>query len=314
MVKKTKRKNGVKAVPASEKDSWIIKILAFLFTLMIIYVITRGWLNRETTDVSPRWDRIVERYTTGYYLGLVGGSMMLLILLYPARKHLKKFHKIGPVKFWYRFHIIVGLSAPTMILIHANFLYVDDSGRTISSNDRWTFYAMLAVVGSGIIGRFFYRQVHSTLTQQHYSLAQMREYMLDQRKVFDHHVQLTAKQVALIKRFEDYLRKKSNFWAHLIALPFIRLRANQMAKLLKRSIRHQIYTSADCKQMTRHEKINLMRKNKHMIDTYFSVIRKAGNFAFYERLFSIWYLLHFPLYIVLISLGILHVVTVHAYS
>ncbi len=314
MAKKAKTKKSVKAVPEAENDSWIIRILGFLFALGIILILIDGWTVRENDLFAPKWDADISFLTqsVGYFLGLIGGSLMLLILLYPARKHLKSFNKMGPVKFWYRLHLIIGLSAPTMIILHANFLQAREN-RSISVNDRWTFYAMLAVVISGIIGRFFYRQVHGTLTQKHYSLDQMRKYMLDQRKIFDHHIHLTEKQMGLIDNFEDYLRKKTNFMVHLFSLPFIRLRANKMAKLLKKSIKQQLYTSDDAKKMTRREKNNLMRKYRHMIDSYFSVIRKVGNFAFYERLFSVWYLFHFPFYIVLIALAILHVVVVHSF-
>lgn len=309
-----KTKSSTATVPDSEKDSWLVKISAFLFMLGIIYLVIAGYIIREEQRLNPKWDSQISflSQSQGYFLGLIGGSLMLFILLYPARKHLKPFHRIGPVKFWYRLHIIIGLSAPTLVLFHANFLY-GGNDRSISINDLTVFYAMLAVVVSGIIGRFFYRQVHSTLTQHHYTLSQMREYMINQRKVFDHHVQMTDKQVELIGRFEEYMRRRSSFWGRLFALPFIRLRSKKMARLLKRSIRHQIYTSPEGKNMERRQKIELMRKYKHMIDTYFMVIRRANNFAFYERLFSIWYLLHFPLYIVLIFLGILHVVAVHAY-
>ena len=42
-------------------------------------------------------------------------------------------------------------------------------------------------------------------------------------------------------------------------------------------------------------------------------IRKIAEFHFYERLFSIWHLLHFPLFLMLVVSGIVHVIAVHAY-
>src|ERR1700756_3278276 len=37
----------------------------------------------------------------GYYMGLVGGVMMLLLLTYPLRKYLHGFPNWGPVKHWF---------------------------------------------------------------------------------------------------------------------------------------------------------------------------------------------------------------------
>ena len=42
-------------------------------------------------------------------------------------------------------------------------------------------------------------------------------------------------------------------------------------------------------------------------------IRKIAEFNFYERLFSIWHLLHFPLFLMLIVSGIVHGIAVHMY-
>jgi len=42
-------------------------------------------------------------------------------------------------------------------------------------------------------------------------------------------------------------------------------------------------------------------------------IRKIAEFHFYERLFSLWHHLHFPLFLMLIVSGIVHVIAVHMY-
>ena len=286
-------------------DSWLIKILAFAFAVFILGLIVAGWLNRAESPLSAKDGQ-------GYYLGMIGGSMMLLILLYPMRKHLKFMHGAGPIKLWYRTHLIIGLIAPTLILFHANFLYGNEY-RSISTNGQVVFYAMLVVIFSGIIGRFFYRQVHSTLTQQHYTLDEMREEVTKQREAISHKIQLSDAQIAMIARFEVYIKRKSGFWSHMLALPFIRFKAKKMSRVLKKTIWKQISRSPKMKTMTRHCKLALYRDFKVSIDNYFTVMRQTGNFAFYERLFSIWYLFHFPLFILLFFSGILHVVVVHAY-
>jgi len=57
----------------------------------------------------------------GYYMGLIGGVMMLLLLTYPLRKHLRFMHGWGPIKPWFRTHMFLGIAGPTLILFHSTF-------------------------------------------------------------------------------------------------------------------------------------------------------------------------------------------------
>ena len=57
----------------------------------------------------------------GYYLGLVGGVMMLLMLLYPVRKHMRLARNWGPLRYWFMLHMIFGIGGPALILFHSTF-------------------------------------------------------------------------------------------------------------------------------------------------------------------------------------------------
>ena len=50
-----------------------------------------------------------------------------------------------------------------------------------------------------------------------------------------------------------------------------------------------------------------------LLDDYFEAVRRAAEFAFYDRLLRLWHLLHLPLFIVLVAATILHIVAVHMY-
>ena len=60
------------------------------------------------------WQSSAERPLTaeqgaGYALGIIGGCLMLLLLLYPLRKHLRLMRNWGPVKYWFRLHMLFGV-------------------------------------------------------------------------------------------------------------------------------------------------------------------------------------------------------------
>src|SRR6202008_3819336 len=72
------------------------------------------------------WSMPTERYITptrgfGYALGIIGGSLMLLLLVYSARKHFTWLSWLGPTPSWFRFHMVLGILWPVCILYHANF-------------------------------------------------------------------------------------------------------------------------------------------------------------------------------------------------
>src|SRR5512139_1638116 len=99
----------------------------------------------------------LERFITpekglGYALGIVGGSAMLLLLIYPARKRLAWLAPIGSVKAWFQIHMVLGIVGPLLVLFHSNF-------RTGATNSNVALACMLIVSGSGLIGRYFYSRI-----------------------------------------------------------------------------------------------------------------------------------------------------------
>jgi hypothetical protein len=133
-----------------QADRWLragpLIFCACLFALLAI-----GWFNRDQEYLIPDDG-------AGYWLGVVGSVLMLLLLLYPLRKHpLRKRVRIralgGSVAFWFRAHMILGLVGPAMILFHANFTMV-------AINSTVATIAMLVVAASGVVGRYLYGKIH----------------------------------------------------------------------------------------------------------------------------------------------------------
>jgi hypothetical protein len=46
---------------------------------------------------------------------------------------------------------------------------------------------------------------------------------------------------------------------------------------------------------------------------FFAAVRRAGEYAFYDRMLRLWHILHLPLFFILIATAILHIVAVHMY-
>ena len=116
-----------------------------LFAAALVVALLIGWLNRDQEYLVPDSG-------LGYWLGIAGASLMLLLLLYPLRKRMRSLRTFGSVVFWFRLHMALGLIGPTLILFHANF-------RLGSLNSNVAMFAMLLVAASGIVGRCLYRKI-----------------------------------------------------------------------------------------------------------------------------------------------------------
>jgi len=64
---------------------WGTEFSAYLLLTLLIVL---GWLLRDLDLITP--DNGV-----GYWLGIIGGTLMLLLLLYPLRKRMKLLHRLG---------------------------------------------------------------------------------------------------------------------------------------------------------------------------------------------------------------------------
>jgi hypothetical protein len=86
-----------------------------------------------------------------YFLGWLGMGIILVTNLYLLRKNWSPLKNLGSLQNWLNFHIFCGLLGPTCILFHSDFQVRGVVGIS--------FWCMIIVVISGVIGRYVYSQV-----------------------------------------------------------------------------------------------------------------------------------------------------------
>ena len=116
-----------------------------VFSLVVVALLYVGWNFPTERYITPKRGM-------GYALGIIGGSLMLL-LLYSLRKRYTWLRFLGPTPSWFRFHMVLGILGPLCILYHSNFT-------TGATNSNVALFAMLTVAGSGLIGRYIYAHIH----------------------------------------------------------------------------------------------------------------------------------------------------------
>ncbi|MGC1458031.1 MAG: hypothetical protein WA825_07115, partial [Steroidobacteraceae bacterium] len=77
----------------------------------LVYLGSHAHLERY---ISPQ-------YGLGYALGITGGSMMLALLIYSARKRAAWLRWMGSIPAWFQIHMVLGVAGPLLVLFHANF-------------------------------------------------------------------------------------------------------------------------------------------------------------------------------------------------
>jgi hypothetical protein len=243
----------------------------------------------------------------GYAIGIVGGVLILMQVLYAVRKRVPSLRFLGSVPKWFQTHMIMGIVGPICILLHCGF----SLGAT---NSNIALFSMLTVAGSGIFGRYFYSKIHHGLYGRKATLNELQEHAYELRSRGTKILMMPE----LANRVEDEERRLLAIgdWgpaAMLFAPAAIALRFMGGRSRLKRYVKAAVRVTAArhkavAKQSDRFERVAFDYVSRRM-----KVTREVVEFRIYERLFSVWHVLHMPLFLMLIAAGIVHVISVHVY-
>lgn len=260
-------------------------LLAYLLVAFLIYA---GWRQRL------EWPLTAES-GLGYALGITGGILMLLLMLYPLRKHSRFMRHMGSVKFWFRGHMLFGVLGPVCILFHSGF-------QLGSLNSNAALFCMLIVASSGLVGRYFYTRIHHGLYGQKASLEELQQHADLLKQSLSEKLQHAPWVLQRIEAFENHVSAaRPGLLGSLWTLLSLGLRTWGLYLLFR--IRNTATGAGGA-----HDTALAVH-----IGARLTSIRKVAEFHFYERLFAIWHVLHFPLFLMLILTGVVHVIAVHMY-
>ncbi len=268
----------------------IENVVSMLVGAAVCALLAYGWIHR-----SDRW--INPENGLGYGLGIFGGSMMLLLLVYPFRKRIRMLAGIGSVGFWFRFHMVLGLIGPVAILYHARFSWG-------ALNSAVALGAMLVVSGSGLVGRYFYSRIHRGYSGRK---LEVRALLKDMHDDLDRLADLGHEGMVIRARLEPFEQRTviagAGFWTSAWSVVSLGLGT----RLAMRQLRGDL---AALQGGAAHlDRTRLMALSADYLDA----VRHAAEFAFYDRMFRLWHLFHLPLFYILVVTAIIHIVAVHMY-
>ena len=263
--------------------------LFFIFTLVAVVA---GLLLHDEQLVEPE-------NGLGYALGIIGGSLMLLLLVYPLRKRLRFMRNWLSVEFWFRLHMISGVIGPLIILYHSNFSLG-------STNSNIALICMLLVSSSGLIGRYLYIRIHHGLYGAQTAISEFKTLADNRRKVIERLLPDADAVISQLEKLEKIGLVEAQGFFHALKLKRItRKESKNLVRLAQAAMQKE---QGQSKQ--KHKLISVLRQH---LDQYLSSIQRASAFRINERLFSLWHIFHLPLFIMMLLSGIVHVVVVHMY-
>ncbi len=271
--------------------------LGFLLAALCIYA---GWIGRQERNITAE-------NGLGYALGIVGASMMAAVLIYPLRKKIRALRFWGTTRQWFMSHMILGIIGPVLILYHCNF--------TVSSlNSKVALFCTLLVATSGIIGRYLYAQIHQGLYGEKLSL---RTLVGDMQKSLS---QITAYGPATEKFLEQInalsnsvLEPPKNVFRSALR-PFSFAFKTRWAYLqLSWKLRKAPPAGVSPSHSHPSREQRMASAIRRQVRQHLRQVRRVAHLSFFERLFSLWHILHLPIFLMMLISAIVHILAVHMY-
>lgn len=268
--------------------------------LLVLMLLALAWLVAAGDIYEPG-------STFGYNLGLVGGLLMLSLFLYPLRKRVRALERLGRMEWWFRYHMTAGIVGPLLVLFHSTF-------KTGSMNGRIALYAMLLVACSGIVGRFIYRHIHRGLYGRHVTLMDAKSEIKASVDNLGSVFLLRPDIEPRLKAFYDQAMApldsvRARIWRFLA----LRWHSRRLALAIRHDAKSALRAMGRQRRLPRSELILNYRLARGQIDKFLDAVVRTAQLAGWEKLFSLWHVVHIPFLYLLVFSGIVHVIAVHMY-
>ncbi|MCA9784056.1 MAG: hypothetical protein KC518_10795 [Candidatus Cloacimonetes bacterium] len=141
-----------------KRPIWLRILLWVLYSATIAsgtWLALRGWsyymLPDELRPRHPMHELWRPAGFLGHGIGILGTLLMILMLLYIPRKRLDFMQSWGDIRHWLDIHIWLGITGTLLVSFHTAFIV----GGIVSIS----FWSMVAVALSGVLGRYLYLQI-----------------------------------------------------------------------------------------------------------------------------------------------------------
>ena len=261
-----------------------ITIMVLIIVITTIYLIYTGYSYYNTAleerFYHPHHDWFKPSGAYGHGLGIVGTLMILFgVSIYIARKRYNFMSKQLRLKYLLEFHIFLCTLGPILVLFHTAFKF----GGIVSV----AFWSMVAVVLSGVIGRFIYIQIPRTIEGRELSLAEVQATKTDLSQILAEKYKLDSHSIQLFVRYssdEDATTGKTTISG------------------LKKELRIQNFSKKEIRTVLK------------MVMNERSLSKRINRLQTMQKLFKYWHVAHLPFALIMLVIVIIHVAVTLAFG
>ncbi|MBL1214098.1 MAG: hypothetical protein HND52_12120 [Ignavibacteriae bacterium] len=268
----------------------ILFLTGVLITIGIaVYGFDYYTTSMEERFFNPLHNLLKPSGTVGHGLGIIGSFMMLVgVSSYMIRKRVRRLSRLGLLKHWLEFHIFLCTVGPILVLYHTAFKF----GGIVSIS----FWSMVAVVLSGVIGRFIYIQIPRTIQGHEKSFEELNEENAEITIRLREKYKLDEK---LLFTIEEFLIVES-----YTSVPFRKIFQTMVKDYFKnKSILKKIKKSLNNYNLNKFRKKEIIKICKSKL----VLTRRIGLLRSMQKLFKYWHIAHLPFAIIMLVIMLIHV-------
>jgi hypothetical protein len=225
----------------------------------------------------------------GHGMGIAGGAMLLLLFLYSARKRGR--FTWGTLPHWLNVHIMFGILGPMLVTLHSAFKF-----KGIVSV---SYYSMMAVMASGIFGRYLYLQIPRALTGGELGLGEIQKRKKEMDDRLEGEFGLTEDEVRELERILGLERgRKMGFLKAMLSFPVTAVWRRIRIPALRRKVRI----------LTGDTRPGQEQRIAGIIIDRATLAHKEQFLQTTQRVFYYWHVIHKPFAIVMILIMFVHII------
>ncbi len=276
-----------------KNQSLLFRIFLFLLylagTLAVAWIFIQGWAFYNTPFTERPFLPDYKLWKPGglysHGLGILGSAMMLLLLLYSLRKRSRFLQQAGNLRHWLNVHIFLGIFGPLFVILHSTF--------KLNGLVAVSFWSMIAVSLSGIIGRYLYIQIPRRIDGHALTLDESKQVLNQQKQRLRQEYELSEEEmIRLEKRFLIPAGEQSGLFKTLTALFTFSWKI--------RGISHYFRIHFGIQHHDTRQLVQLLKQ----------AVRLESQIRIWNlvhRLFHAWHVFHKPFAIIMYLIMIVHV-------
>lgn len=255
----------------------------------VAYLFVRGssfYLTplRERAHHEGYWDFKAGGHV-GHTLGIVGSSLMVLMLLYSVRKRVPQLRRAGALSRWLDGHIFLGVFGPLLVVLHSSF--------KVQGLVALSFWSMVVVASSGVLGRYLYLQIPRTRAGDELALVDLERQDRELTEALRSRFGLTDTQLSQLDE--------------LVSVPARTGVVAGLARILVGDLRLRSGLRAFARGC-RSVPAPVVREFERVVREKAAVRRRVVLWDRVHELFHYWHVLHKPFAVVMYVFMLVHVV------